>query len=234
MDALLARNTNRELRSGPAGRGFYDGTRRCRGVTKLLKRFVRGDTSEPTARMARPGWRTMVSSRLCGAGVHRVLMHEIVCAAVGCRCGLQQQAAPDARLTAQTFSRACVAGARAFLEAASLRPAAGELVVAHPWLAVATRVDLVCRDARGRAVVVSWKTGGGAANAVELRRHKTQVAFEWSLLEGAGERVAAAYVVYVGGAMRGAAVAPFYFAHPVTRDEARTLADTLAARIVRL
>jgi hypothetical protein len=231
MNALISRNASGELRSGPAGRGFYDGVRRCRGVTKLLKRFVRGNTAEPTARVERRGWRTMASSRRCGAGVHRVLMHDIVCAVVGCTCGT---AAPDRRLAALAFSRACLAGARAFLAAAGLRPAAGELVVAHPWLPVATRVDLVCRDARGRAVVVSWKSGGGAANAVELRRHKTQVAFEWSLLEGAGERVAAAYVVYVGGALRGAELAPFYFAHPVARDEARALADALAARIVQL
>jgi len=235
MDQLLARNRSGALRAGPAGRGFYDDGRRCRGVTKLLRIHVRGNTAEPTARVERRGWRTMASSRATGAIVHRVLMHGIVCATHGrCTCAAAgAEGAPSQRVAAQAYSRVCLSAARAFLHDAALAPLAAEVIVAHPAFPVATRIDLVCRDAQQKLVVVSWKTGGGAANAVEMRRHKTQAAFEWSLVEAAGERVAAAHVVYVGGLIRGGAVTPYHYAHRIHREEARQLADTFAARLQR-
>lgn len=234
MERLLERNAAGELCSGPAGRGFYDERRRCTGVTKLLRRFLRKGLREPEARVARPGWRLMVSSRTIGAEIHRVLLHGIVCAAAdACVCASSGSAAPDMRRREQMYSRACLAAGREFLCDAGLTAVAGEVVVAHPRFPVATRIDLVCRDARGRCVLVSWKSGGGAANACEARRHKTQVAFEWAMVEAAGERVAGAYVVYVGGLMREGAIAPYYRVVGVERDEARTLADAFGTWLER-
>jgi hypothetical protein len=235
MDDLIARNRSGELRSGPDGRGFYADGRRCRGVTKLLNVHVRGDTSAALGRVERRGWRTMASSRATGAIVHRVLMHGIVCASGGsCVCVDGGAAGPPSqRVASYAYSRVCLAAAKAFLRGAGLTPVAGELVAAHPRFPVATRIDLVCHDAAQRVVVVSWKTGGGAANAVEMRRHKTQVAFEWSLVEAAGQRVASAHVVYVGGMIRGGSVVPYHYAHGVDRAEARALADSFAGRLER-
>lgn len=233
MDQLLERNAAGELRAGPAGRGFYDGRRRCTGVTKLLRRFLRKGLREPQPRVARSGWRLMASSRATGAKIHRVLLHGIVCEGGTCVCDASGSPAPDTRITTQMYSRACLAAGREFLCDAQLRAVAGEVIVAHPRFPVATRIDLVCRDARDRCVLVSWKSGGGAANVCELQRHKTQVAFEWAMVEAAGERVVAAYVVYVGGLAREGAFAPYYRVVPVERDEARTLADAFSTWLER-
>ena len=233
MDQLLERNAAGELRASPAGRGFYDERRRCTGVTKLLRRFLRKGLREPQPRVARAGWRLMASSRATGAKIHRVLLHGIVCAGGACVCDASGTAAPDMRLTAQAYSRACLAAGREFLCDAHLRAVAGEVIVAHPRFSVATRIDLVCRDTHNRCVLVSWKSGGGAANACELQRHKTQVAFEWAMMEAAGERVAAAHVVYVGGMLREGAMAPYYRVVPLARDEARTLADAFGTWLER-
>lgn len=171
---------------------------------------------------------------MTGAKIHRVLLHGIICVSTGtCVCATSGSPAPDMRLTAQAFSRACLAAAREFLAVTGLTPTAGELIVAHPRFAVATRIDLMCTNGTGRPVVVSWKSGSGPANARELRRHKTQAAFEWAMVEAAGERVARAYVVYVGGVARGGVVAPYYYAITLGRDEARTLSDAFSAWLER-
>ena len=230
LEQLIARNADASLRSGPASRGFYDENRRCCGVTKRLREFIRSGGQVAATRVSRPGWRTMTSSRATGAKIHRVLLHGIICVPSGrCVCAASGSPAPDMRLTAQAFSRACLAAAREFLQATGLAATVGELIVAHPRFAVATRIDLMCTNGAGRPVVVSWKSGSGPANARELRRHKTQVAFEWAMVEAAGERVVRAYVVYVGGVARGAAVVPYYHVITVMRDEARALSDAFSA-----
>jgi hypothetical protein len=221
MDALLARNRSGELRAGPAERGFYDGARRCRGLTKLLRIHLRAGKRTRVAPIARAGWRTMASSRTTGTRVHAALQHMIADGGSG---------AP----ASDAFSRACVAAARVFLRDAGLAPVASELVLAHPRFPVATRADAVCRDtASGATVVVSWKTGAGAADECEVRRHRTQAAFEWSLLEAAGERVAAAHVVYLGAVMRGGVVAPYYRVNSLARDDALALANHFAGALAR-
>lgn len=233
MEQLLERNAEGELRAGPAGRGFYDGRRRCKGTTKLLRRFLRKGLRKPIPRVMRAGWRLMVSSRTTGTTIHRILLHGIVCELGTCICDTAGAPPPDTRIRAQMYSRACLAAGREFLCDAGLTPVAGEVIVAHPRFPVATRIDLVCRNAHDHCVLVSWKSGGGPANECERQRHATQVAFEWSMVEAAGERVAAAHVVYVGGMMRGGSIAPYYHSVRVERDEARTLADAFAAWLER-
>lgn len=96
------------------------------------------------------------------------------------------------------------------------------------------------REGQGSVTLVSWKTGTGPRNDIELRRHQAQAAFEWATLTGShGVSVSAAYIVYLCAGMNSKThrTQGFYHAEPLDAAMAADLYTVIkrkaAAAIVR-
>ena len=202
MNVILQRNLDGVWASGNGGRGFVqrggEQYRLCKGLTRLLRRSYRAGAGQriPGAVASGSGWRTESSSRVQGAHVHRVLMHEIMCRARGCQCARAGGVVPCA--TPGRFASACVRAARCFAAENNLQPLAGELVLLHPKWPLGTRLDAMYYDREGRLVLVSWKTGRGARDKREEHINRVQVACERALLQLHGVRVFRTCIVQLG------------------------------------
>lgn len=209
MDVVLQRNLDGTWASGNGGRGFVQRSnattqqprRHCAGLTRLLRRSYRAGAHSPLSPAWRgDGWRAQASSRAQGQHVHRVLMHEIMCAARGCQCARAGGIIPAS--ARGSFADGCVRAARAFAADHALRPLAGELVVLHPRWPIGTRLDAVYYDHAGRLVLVSWKSGRGAQDERERHLHRVQAACERALLHLCGARIHRTVVVQLGVAQK--------------------------------
>jgi len=254
MNQLLLANRRQEYKSGPAGRGFLcrvvEGgmTRvlRLRGVTKLIKQKIRKPRN--TARTLRlftltPGYAPVFNTKATGKTVHQHLQHSVMCVRSGdpCQC-LRLYGAPTPPLHRQTTSvQDCVRAANLFVTEYGLVPLAGEVIVRHATLGVGTQIDALFRSRqtiaahgsgdRSPVVLVSWKSGAGPRDPVELERHRAQVAFEWSALATTHQvRVECAYIVYVtSGKHRSSQHREgFYFVEPVPAEDISALVARLA------
>jgi len=268
MNTLLELNATGAYSAGPQGRGFVcraaGATLRLKGVTKLInRRFkkARGAAAAGNGRTLRlfalpsgavPTRNTMAN----GERIHRHALHRLVCGRpyALCQCHRIYGGATPALHTQSESVKACVSAAETFAQDYALVPLAGEVIVHHVPTGVGTRIDALFRsraaasgaDERTPVVLVSWKSGAGPRDLVELERHRAQVAFEWTALEEThGAVVSRAYVVYLTPVMRRGThrVDGYYHAEPVARaavadlvkrlqPTARELAKTRARAVV--
>jgi hypothetical protein len=190
---------------------------RCKGLTKFINRWCprpkgsgsrgRGAVERTVRLFTLPsGVRAIPSGLASGDRIHRHVMHQLMCAQSGvCRCVRVYGSATPA-ISAQSASvRACVEAAKSFAAARNLVPVAGEVIIYNTSGAeIATQVDAIFRRAsvplaeKSPVVLVSWKSGAGPRDRVELERHEAQVAFECGTLEQChGVVVEGVYVVYL-------------------------------------
>jgi hypothetical protein len=254
METLLALNVSGAYAAGPSGRGFVcrsDGaTLRLKGVTKLInRRFkkARGAAAAGNGRTLRlfalpsgavPTRNTMAN----GERIHRHVLHRLMCGRpyALCQCHRIYGGATATLHTQSESVKACVRAAETFAEDHALVPLAGEVIVHHAPTGVGTRIDALFRSKRtlrehgagerAPVVLVSWKSGAGPRDLVELERHRAQVAFEWtSLQETHHVTVEAAHIVYLTPVMRRGThrVDGYYHAEPVARAAVPALVKRL-------
>jgi len=238
---------------------------RCKGLTKFVNRWCPrkpaarvGSATRPRGRTAvertlrlftlPAGVRAIASSLKSGDKIHRHVMHNLMCVHSGdCRC-VRVYGSNTPALSGQSASvRACVDAAKTFALRQGLVPIAGEVIIFNNSGAdVATQADAIFRRASVRpgnkspVVLVSWKSGAGPRNQIELERHEAQVAFECGTLEQChGVVVEGAYVVYLsaGQTISTKRIAGYSHCHRVEGATIRrlytTIEDKLAAIAVR-
>ena len=241
MNLVRELNETSTWKEGPGGRGFVQSQpqrRVCGGLTKVLRQRIKAGKRKQVRTIAvqQPGWRILASSKRRGTIVHRLLMHQLICAPMRkCYCpGKPLPCTPD------RFSIACQEAAQRFVAEYKLEPVAAEMIVLHPTLPIGTRFDAMFRHKETRQLVlVSWKTGVGVTNECDWTRAQTQVAWEWMTLEKwatpGDERISTAFIVYVGAAtiVRTGQSIGFYAANRIDRKHASKLAASLDAKLER-
>jgi len=249
MDDLRRLNISNNYKAGPRQRGFYcrvDGAmQHLKGITKRIASKIKkvkpaaGSHRRTALKLFKlpPGCSPLINTRANGERIHRHVMHNVVCPHIreGCQCKRVNGKATTPLQNQKVSVKACVNAARSFGEDHGLIPLDAEVIVYNKDLKMATRVDAIYQSADSvkrsdPVTLVSWKSGSGPRDEIELERHRAQVAFEWhSLTETHRVPVSHAYIVYLcaGRQMSSKRVNGFYHAEQVFQDEVPALVARL-------